>query len=181
MTKDKLKSFIDAHKEEFDSELPRVDLWDDIEKELDAPPDVISMWRFVPYAAAVALLISIGLFFFNQSSIENTAENTLNEDFGLSGFSEELHEVEQYYLVQVNDRLQDLAKYEVDEELLTEVNELKKEFDELKLEMGVGADPTKVIEAMIDNYRLRLSLLEDLLEAMERAEQFNNETNETTL
>ena len=181
MSKDKLKSFIDANKDQFDSEEPRSGLWDNISNKMDGGTRVFSIWRVLPYAATIALLLSIGVFFFNQDGQNEVSENSYSEEFGLAGLSDELQEVEQYYLVQVNEKLKDLKKYEVDEELLSEVNELKKEFDDLKIEMGIGADPAKVIEAMIDNYRLRLAILEDLLEAMEDSERFNEIENETTL
>lgn len=181
MNNDKLKSFIDANKLQFDSEEPSKELWNDIANGLGEKPKIFSFWKVLPYAATIALLVSIGVFFINQGTESRLASKSVKDDFGLSGFSDELQEVEQYYIVQVNEKLEDLERFDVDEELLSEVNMLKTEFDDLKVEMGVGADPMKVIEAMIDNYRLRLVLLEDLLEAMENLERFNEEINGTTL
>lgn len=173
MKEDKLKDFIGQNKEGFESELPSSDLWQKIENELDGKTEtrVISFHRFLPYVAAAAVLI-LGLFFFFNSNDKpilaedvDTIQNELVSDFG---------EVEGYYTMQVNDKLKNLQNYDVDPELLEEVNDLKQEFEELKMEMGLGADPGIVLEAMIENYRLRLDILEDLLMAFETSKQKND-------
>jgi len=38
----------------------------------------------------------------------------------------------------------------------------------LTQDLGVGANPELIIEAMINNYRLRISMLEDLLNALQQ-------------
>ena len=173
MKKDKLKYFIEEHREEFDVETPSADLWDRIEQQMDGHESkkVFSIKRYIPYAAAAVILVAAFVFINTQKTKEilsdknsgiEQIQNDLVPDFG---------EVENYYVIQVNDRLNDLKQYEIDPDFLDEVSDLKEEFDELKLEMGVGADPGVVLEAMIDNYRLRLELLEDLLNAMKRTQQ----------
>ena len=164
MKKDRLKEYIKEHREELDSEFPSEGIWDKIERRLDQDekPKVFSIQRFIPYA--VAAIILVGAIFLWPSNDPKIVIEDFTSDFS---------EVENYYLVQVNDKLNDLEKYEIDPDLMEEVSDLKKEFDELKLEMGVGADPGVVIEAMIENYRLRLELLEDLLSAMERPQRKN--------
>ncbi len=175
MEEDKLKDFIDQNKEGFESEFPSENLWNRIENELDGEKEtrVISLHRFLPYAAAAAMVI-LSLFFFFQSNDDlvlsdasNDVEDIQNEmvsDFG---------EVEGYYMMQVNDKLKNLQNYDVDPELLEEVNDLKQEFEDLKIEMGLGADPGVVLEAMIENYRLRLEILEDLLTVFENSKRKN--------
>ena len=54
-----------------------------------------------------------------------------------------------------------------DEDLMEEMSELAAEFEGLKLEMGERKNDAMIVEAMIENYRLRLSFLEDLLKALE--------------
>jgi len=174
MKEDKLKDFISDNKEGFESEFPSDNLWQKIENELEGRKEtkIISFQRFLPYVAAAAVVI-LGMFFFLNSDGEQIIadqtediQNNLVADFG---------EVEGYYMVQVNDRLKSLKSYDVDPELLEEVDDLKQEFEELKIEMGLGADPGMVLEAMIENYRLRLEILEDLSRAFEASKQKREE------
>jgi hypothetical protein len=64
--------------------------------------------------------------------------------------------------------MNELSKYPVDADLKEEMDLLTEEFELLSSEMGQGLDDSKVVEAMIDNYRLRLDLLEDLLKALDK-------------
>ncbi|MEM7160998.1 MAG: hypothetical protein AAF487_01030 [Bacteroidota bacterium] len=173
MKEDKLKNFIDSNKEEFDVEFPSENLWNKIESDLDQKEvKVFSIRPYLPYAAA-GIMIFLSVFFFLNKDNKNLAEDpvqsaqdNLVEDFG---------EVENYYSMQVNDKLRNLNEYDVDPELLEEINDLKSEFEELKVEMGYGADPGIVLEAMVENYRLRLEILESLLHAFEESKQEDNE------
>ena len=173
MKEDKLKQFIKAHKEEFDTDFHSEHLWNKIQNDMDAKETkVFSLQRYLPYAVAIALLF-LSLFFFMNDQNSNLVEaevrdvqNALAADFG---------EVETYYTMQVNDKLRNLNQYDVDPELFEEINDLKSEFEQLKVEMGYGADPGIVLEAMVENYRLRLEILESLLQAFEESKQEDNE------
>ena len=78
--------------------------------------------------------------------------------------------MEQFYGTQVNQKIKKAKKYKGSQDLLQEVTNLKDEFDELKNDMDVGANRSIVLEAMIDNYRIRLMILEDLLEELENSD-----------
>jgi len=69
---------------------------------------------------------------------------------------------------EVAEKQSQLSNYNVDEELLEEVELLNEEFEQLKIEMGQSADPMKVVEAMISNYQLRIEILQSILEEIER-------------
>lgn len=178
MEMDKLKSFIDDHKEGFDDEMPSPVVWDKIEKAL--PQDrgrfvpIRWLWTLGAAAAVVVLLLGAYVFTMNQPDVEQVAENG-QPVFRLSNVSEEMAEVEAYYLAEVNVRIDEMKKFPEGEEYLTAVEELRSEYESLCIELGRGADRGKIIEAMIQNYRMRLEILEEMLEELRK---WHNETEE---
>ncbi|NNK79889.1 MAG: hypothetical protein HKO93_00200, partial [Flavobacteriales bacterium] len=125
--------------------------------------------RLWPIGASIAAILAVGalLFTLDDFNGEEDIQEHMTAGLDLSAFGEELAEVDRYYAIQVGQRMERLSAYDVDEGLMEEMNFLNEEFESLKEEMGEGIDDTKVVEALIENYRLRLQLLEDLLEAVE--------------
>jgi molecular chaperone GrpE (heat shock protein) len=75
----------------------------------------------------------------------------------------EFQEAETYYAAEVSEKVNLIKEMEGDEELLAEIEFLQLEYENLKKEMDAGADSQKIIAAMIENYRLRLNILEEIL------------------
>lgn len=165
-SKDDLKKMLHANRQELERQEPRADLWDDIEAKLPVSQNtrVIPMKWMV--AASIALVLGLLWWYQNGDAPEEILADEPKENSPME-LPSEVAEVENYYSVQVNQKMNQLEKLDADQELMNEVENLKTEFESLKKEMGVGADNAVVVEAMIDNYRLRLNLLEDLLNAMD--------------
>ncbi|MCH2199733.1 MAG: hypothetical protein MK081_13220 [Flavobacteriales bacterium] len=173
-----MKKFIDQHRGGFDNEMPSGDLWSKIDAEL-GPQESIERtvpirWLWMTVASAACAVLLMGVFVFLQDvGTEVVAENPPTQaqqtipSLSLSDISSELAEVEQYYISEVSLRTEELMQYAEAEEYLAEVELLKEEFESLKKEMGRGVDQYKIVEAMIQNYRLRLEILEALLEELE--------------
>ena len=174
MKEDKWKDFIDQNKTDFDTDLPSDNLWDKIDEGLDNKQKKNTTWIWM---AAASVILILTITFFNRQilnknddsieivektdSITNTVTVLIDEDS---------QEIESYYTSQVEEKITELKEYPEAEELLEEVAELKAEFELLKKEMGTGVDRATILEAMIENYRLRLLILEDLLEAVKEPE-----------
>jgi hypothetical protein len=80
----------------------------------------------------------------------------------------DLMEADLYYTSQINmkrDELFTLAgnQPEVMQDIDTELNDLDKVFQELKEDLNDNAANEEILEAMIQNYRLKLQILEDML------------------
>ena len=171
MKEDKWKHFIDDHKSEFDTDAPSNDLWNKIDQGLEGKQKKSNNWIWMA-AASIVLILTVALFnrqlfnqkndSFNITSIPDTIQNvTVSLD-------KDNQEVEAYYANEINEKIIELKKYPEAQELLEEVEELKSEYDILKEEMGAGLDKSIILEAMIENYRLRLLILDDLLEAVKK-------------
>lgn len=170
------KNFIDENHEEFDSMEPSEQVWKGIKKETQKEKRLFDSKVFLRIAASLFLLfgsawiaIQIATRPVDQMVEEETEQaGNMDFDYAFSGLSDELIEVERYYVSEVSIKEDALSNYAVDEELLAEVDLLKEEFEQLKEEMGQSADPMKVVEAMINNYQLRLEILQDILNELER-------------
>lgn len=169
-----MKDFLDQNREGFDSLQPSDDLWTRIENDLEEPKEVCTvpmryLWYTVGAAACVVAILSSVILF--QPEPEVVAEQPNQEveapSFSLADVSEELAEVELYYASEVNAKIEAVKEYDESEEFLEDIEFLRTEFEALREEMGRGADQHKIIEAMIENYRLRLEILEDLLDELE--------------
>ena len=90
---------------------------------------------------------------------EDSTNEEVKNSFAFTGLSDELVEVERYYISEVSLKESELSNYNVDEELLAELDFLKEEFEALRGEMEQSADPMKVVEAMINNYQFGNKLL----------------------
>ena len=144
MEKDKLKGFIQDHQEEFEMLEPSSDLWKGIEPKVKKKKGrfdskvllrIAASLFFVLGAAWIAL--QIGNLPGDQVA-EETGEPTVEGyDYAFSGISDELAEVEHYYVSEVALKRSELSNYEVDEELLEELEQLDAAFEQLKC--GDGA------------------------------------------
>ena len=168
--KDNIKKFIQDNLQDFNSEQPSSKVWDKVQKRKN--PNHFK--QYIGIAASILLLITVGTYFLFQDRndvdpqnhfVEKALQKTINVEL-----SEEVQEMEQFYGTQVNQKIKKAKKYKGSQDLLQEVTNLKDEFDELKNDMDVGANRSIVLEAMIDNYRIRLMILEDLLEELENSD-----------
>lgn len=174
MDSDKLKSFIKENQEEFDVLTPSDDLWGKIEDDLPSMRKMVPI-RQLYYAcagvAAAVVLLAAAFWNVNQPGTEqvavvNVTDQSEIELLSLSDVSSELAEVESYYVSEVNLKMDELKELDNSGEYLAEVEMLREEFEELRKEMGRGADQEKIVQAMIQNYRLRLEILEEMLDEL---------------
>jgi len=154
--KDELRKYIQENKEEWQTPPVPEGLWDSIEKE--TTPKVVSIKRarlWVMSGATVAAAVIAGLFLFMDQPADN---RQVGDPF---------HEVELFYEAQLTSKMEQLSAFEVDEELLGEIELLKEEYTSLKTEMEVSVNNEEILEQMMENYRWRLKIIERLLIELE--------------
>lgn len=172
--KDPWKSIIEKDQEAFNQRKPR-DLWNDIEKELDSAvqegPKTIELWKV--YRIAAVLLVAFAVCFwlmFQQNDQNQVAQIKDAKEVELL-YPEELLEVESFYTSEIQDKLSRVRILTDDDVIVQEIESLKDEFDQLKLEFGDNVNDGEILEAMILNYKLRLDLLKEILDDLERDEE----------
>ncbi len=190
---DELELFVTNHREDFDNAEPSAEVWEKVSESLSEEqrsPKVVKLRTALLYGAAAMLAVAFGIGYLltPEESVSTSGVNTAAEEpvenidgYSLSDISPELAEVEGYYVSQVNKKMDALNQLNVDPELLEELEMLDSEFQQLKSEMGESVNNEQIIEAMIDNYRLKLDILETILQELAEIEKEDKNEEATVL
>ncbi len=166
MKEDRLKSFVRNNRDEFDRLSPSPEVWNNIEKQLGRRGKTV--WfksaGFRAAAIIVVVLISSALVFRSTGILKEPARSAAIIDPEIR----ELIEAEAFYAQQVSGKLEEIKKcYEMVPELKMEVEgdliELETMYNELKKDLNENMANKNVIEAMIENNRFRLRVVDDVL------------------
>lgn len=186
---DGLEKFVNHNRAAFDKAVPSPNIWTNLEKELEetkktndtlnknAPLSVVKalktnkrkqLWLYASVAAVSLLLLSIGGAI--GSYWANNEGSWTQKEVALGDISEEYAEVEAFYTRQISSSLEELKKYNYDKTLLEDLEELDAAFQDLKREMGQATAFTdqEIIQAMVENYQMKIEILERVLERLPR-------------
>ena len=155
--KDNRQAF-DVHKVDKDK------LWQGITSQLEegTQTKVIPLWKSTRLRVAASIVFLMGLSFMALFTF-NTQSPSMD-----AYANEELLEIDMHYqylvyqqveLVKNHPKLSDRDK----EEFLSFMDELDEEYKQLKLEMRNNLDNERVLEAIVENYKKRIELIENLL------------------
>lgn len=165
MKTDRLEDFIKANREEFDFREPSPEVWDRIAAK-EKRPKVVKLRRYIIRAAAVFAIAVVTSAILLQTNIvggDSYANQNIDPEL------KELIEAEAFYAHQVDSKLKEIRKCyytfpELKEEVETDLNELEDMYKILKTDLKDNVSNKSVIEAMIENNRYRLKLVDDVLE-----------------
>jgi hypothetical protein len=171
MKDDRLEKFVGQNKDAFDDlDAPPL-LWPAIEKELQ-PAVPVRNFKVLSYAwkVAAAVLIFASAWYLNDY-LDAKPERVALKQQAVPDNNPvliELSDAEAYYTSQINSRQAELVRYtqehpEILEELKKEFKELDQNKIELKLDLAESNADEKVIEAIIQSYRIKLEILENVL------------------
>ena len=165
MKTNNLEDFIKANREEFDQLEPPAKVWENISG-TKGKPKMVRMNTYLIRAAAVIAIAAITSAILWQTNILGPGDFALNTT---DPELQELIEAEAFYAHQVDSRLKEIQKCyytfpELKEEVETDLNELEDMYKVLKTDLKENISNKVVIEAMIENNRYRLKLVDDVLE-----------------
>lgn len=146
--RDNFKKYAEDHIEGFDHSFDVEAGWSDFQKR---NPEKKNKWQLMMIAASVTLLISVGVVFF------------LNQKQQPQELSE-WQEVQLFYQTQIQDMTTLVTNMTDDDQILYDLEEMDQAFAELKADLKDDAANEEVIEAMMNHYRLKLRILEQMLE-----------------
>jgi hypothetical protein len=181
MSPDKLEKYILDHREAFDDLEPDPALWERVDTR--KTPVIRINWKDIAWKVAAVAVIFVASYFFhdymasrNHLSPMKTGKNSGDA----SPMAKELIEAEAYYSAQINLKKDEVfrlaaANPEIRHEVDNELVDLDRVFNELKEDLKDNAANEEVIEAMIQNYRLKLEILEDMLQAFKQSNDTPNE------
>lgn len=168
--KDRLKQFVEQERKDFEVYELDVDLaWDRIETQLDEKHGKTRHfpWKVILKVAVVLLIVTVFAFGYYI----NTQRISMDQQgIALHNLSSELADTEAFYTSRIDEKI-DLIKVEtgdLDTEVMIQLELLDEEYLSLKNDLRDNADSEEVINAMIEYYRLKLSLLEKILNEIQK-------------
>ena len=171
MKTDKLGKFIQENRPAFDDLLPSPELWDRIGKEIHTKrnrqiPGLNSwFWR-----AAVLVFVFATSWFLHDyvDHHKGPSKTPATASSSNSALLNELEDGEAYYTAQISNKQLELEKYtkehpEIMDDLKREFRELDRDNLQLKEDLVESNANEKVIEAIMQSYRVKLQILEQVL------------------
>jgi hypothetical protein len=162
---DKLEEFIKKNREELDRYRPSSGVWRSIRKETRGRK--LSPWKWISIAAMVVIVLgtAIVLITGNYQTDNGIAENRPGKDAGVNS---QLKETEVYYNNLVNSLYREATPLltgnpEIKKELSADISHLDSICADIKKDLKDNVDNQEVVEALIQNYRIKIRLLEDML------------------
>lgn len=172
--KDPIENFVNKNKQAFDLHEPNSKVWENIAQHTVKKKLLKLHW--LKYVAAVIIFLGgfmLGINYHKNSNRELLAKVKHHK------FQEQsqLIESEYYYVTKINDRLVELEPYFAsDPQLKLDIDVDFEELDafcmQLKTDLEDDINNQYVVEAMIQSYKMKLEILETLLNQLK---QQNNE------
>jgi hypothetical protein len=169
MEKDTLEQYIDNHRDEFDVFEPSTEVWDRIVQNKPKTKVRRLNWEKVIWQAAAVIVIFMISFALQEYLHRNDGKPVAdNRQERMTPEIPELIEAEIYYTSQVNSRLAEFKKLAkrhpgLETQLEHDLSELDSIYADLKDDLKDNVANEEVIDAMIQNYRIKLQILEELL------------------
>ena len=164
MKTDRLEEFIKNNREAFDRHEPSEKVWKNISCATRDTKMVRLPLQFVRVAAVLTIIVATTVL-LTKTGIFPSGKQAETGDPELR----ELMEAEAFYAHQVNGKLKEIQKCyytfpELKDEIESDLNELEMMYNELKVDLKENIANKTVIEAMIENNRNRLKLVDEVLE-----------------
>lgn len=176
---DKLEEHIRQNREDLDRYSPPAGMWRRIRKEQIKEKSMIRLWLSI--AAMIIVILGTAVVLFRPVYRWSDTKSRKNNYDGLSQVDPQLKETETYYNNLVN------SLYREATPLLTKNPEIKKELNidlshidsiyvDIKKDLKDNISNQEVVEALIQNYRIKITILEDMLTVLKANE--NNHVKE---
>lgn len=188
MKPDKLEKFMLENREHFDVHGPPDELWENINKRVR--PARKLQWQRVVWQSAAAVAIFLGSWIIHDLVQKGGAEGDLaGEEMPAQMVDErmqELVEAEVFYTSRINTARDEIFMLSGNDENLMQVldydlKELEQVFEELKNDLKDDGDNQEVIEAMIQNYRIKLGILEEMLLQLKKSSKPDENVNKNEI
>ncbi len=167
---DRLEEFIKANRDDLDRYSPSPENWHEIKKSMGKKHRHV--WRWVSVAAMLAVMFSWYLFMSGDSHLFSKHENQISAG---DNSIKQLKETEIYYNNMANTLFREAKPMltrnpEIEKELDTDMSHLDSLCTEIKKDLKDNVANQEVIEALIQNYRIKIRLLEDMLTILKENE-----------
>ncbi len=149
---DNLKDHIDANRENFELyPFESNQEWAKISVKMEQAGAKKDTWKWIGIAACFVLIVGSTFFFIRP----------MNE-------GGEVAEIENFYATEINQKVSLIKNHDEGDFILKDLEEMDAVFAELKSDLKENLDNEEVITALMENYRLKLQILEEILNELEK-------------
>ncbi len=165
---DKLEDHIRRNREDFDKYNPPAQIWTRIKKELRGRNSRLKQW--ISLAAMIVIVLGTAIVFFKPQYRFSNKEN----DSSARAFPQ-LKETEIYYNNLINSLYKEATPLltgnpEVKKELNSDMSQIDSICTDIKKDLKDNISNQEVVEALIQNYRTKIQILEDMLTVLKEKE-----------
>ncbi len=177
--KDKLEDFIVNNREAFDDLEPDPGLWKGVRTR---DPEIKRInWINTGWKVAAAIAIFIASYFFFHFMNNNNNEELYSDNMKNSEEYQDLIDAEAFYSAQIKPIEQQVyfltgTNQDLRADIQLEMKELDSIFIQLRNDLNENISNAEIIEAMIQNYRTKLTILEEILFQLQKANTTEDET-----
>jgi hypothetical protein len=163
---DKLEEQIRNNRENLNKYDPSSDIWEKIRGRLRRDRFPISKWLSI--AAMIVIVLGTVILFFRPGNNQSAFNNEILNGRRHYQTNPQFKETEVYYNNLVNSLYTEATPLltgnpEIKKELTTDISQLDSICSEIKNDLKDNIDNQEVVEALIQNYRIKIRLLEDML------------------
>lgn len=146
------------------------------------------VWKVAAAVIFVFLAVNQGIIWFSADE-EQPQFTTSREQVSLASVSDEYEEVEFYYTNAINSGLnqwermasEGLITEEEQQMMDTELAEFENVYQKLQNDLAANPNDERVINAMLEYYQTKLSLINMIVNKLEEVKQKNNRNHETEI
>lgn len=184
MNHDKLEQFVLDSRDDFDDLSPSPESWDKIQTNIKPVRRINWTATMLRIAAAVVIFVASYIFidynFYSNADAELQAEASLEDAYNNIPVLVEARAYYSSHILTMENELVNLAGQDspITKDIKTEFEELDQVFTELKADLNDDAANEEIVEAMIQNYRIKVQILEEILFQLKSAEEHNTQDHE---
>lgn len=165
MKTDRLEEFIRANREAFDQYEPSPEVWKNISGNSKKSRVIRLSGNILKVAAVLVFAIVFSVLMMKNYGFRTDGIQAESIDPEMI----ELIEAEAFYAGQVSKKMEEIEKCydtfpEIKDDVQADLNELQEMYNTLKTDLNENISKKEVIEAMIENNRHRLKVVDEVLE-----------------
>ena len=181
---DKFEQHIKKIRQDLDMYNPPSEIWSRIDKELKKDKSI--KWRWFSVAAMIILVLGIAILLVKPSFRQDNRNYDLSNTEGINLVAPQLGETEIYYNNLVRSLYQEATPLlttnpEIERELNDDLTRLDSICSEIKRDLKDNVANQEVVEALIQNYRIKIRLLEDILNLLKEKDDSTGKNNKYDL
>ncbi len=171
MKTDELEKFVIENRNGFDDLEPDTALFAKVQKNIK-PTRKITASKIILRIAAVIVIFFSSYIFHDYQEERNRATFLIEQaDANQIEQAKDYFDAKAYYTSMIGNKEKEVFSLsknypQIKRELLSEFKEIDKEQNELQKDLKDGASNKEIIDAMIQNYRIKLDILESVLKEL---------------